>query len=199
MGSQWEPSTHKLFPNRQVLQVFEKLARCISSPNPHFFSMLNSLYNLPFDPISGEPYNLEIYRGKVLLIVNVASKCGFTRQYKNLEALHQRYQSQGLVVLGFPCDQFGGQEPGDNEEIESFCSLEYGVSFPMHSKIEVNGPDQHPIFGALTGPESPLSGKIRWNFNKFLVSREGVLLNRFGSLTSPESKKTVRAIEKALG
>lgn len=199
MGSLWEPTTHKLFPNLLALQVFEKLAVSISFPYQNSLTMAISLYDLPFDPIHGEPYNLETYRGKVLLIVNVASKCGFTRQYKNLESLHQSYQNQGLVVLGFPCDQFGGQEPGNNEEIESFCSLEFGVSFPMHSKMEVNGPGQHPIFAALTGPESPFSGKIRWNFNKFLVSREGVLLNRFGSLTSPESKKVVKTIEKALG
>ena len=160
--------------------------------------MTDSLYDLPFEPINGTAYTLETYRDKVLLIVNVASKCGFTGQYKNLESLNRRYQDQGLVVLGFPCDQFGGQEPGSNQEIESFCSLEYGVSFPMHAKVEVNGPGQHPIFAALTGPKSPYPGKIRWNFNKFLLSREGVLLNRFGSLTSPESKKVVQAIKKAL-
>lgn len=160
--------------------------------------MANSLYDLPFDPIRGQPYSLETYRGKVLLIVNVASKCGFTRQYKNLEALHQRYQDQGLVTLGFPCNQFGRQEPASNEEIESFCSLEYGVSFPMHAKIEVNGPDQHPIFAALTGSDSPFPGKIRWNFNKFLVSRQGLLLKRYGCMASPESRKITQAIESAL-
>ena len=160
--------------------------------------MTDSLYDLPFKPINGTAYTLETYRDKVLLIVNVASKCGFTGQYKNLESLNRRYQDQGLVVLGCPCDPFGGQEPGSHHEIESFCSLEYGGSCPMHAKVEVNGPGQHPIFAALTGPKSPYPGKIRWNFNKFLLSREGVLLNRFGSLTSPESKKVVQAIEKAL-
>lgn len=161
-------------------------------------NMTSSLYKLSAERINGGSYSLDSDQGKVLLIANVASKCGFTRQYKNLESLYQRYQSHGLVVLGFPCDQFGGQEPGSNEAVESFCALEYGVTFPMHAKVEVNGPNQHPIFAALTGPESPFPGKIRWNFNKFLVSREGALLKRFGSMTNPESKKVIQAIEAAL-
>ncbi len=155
-------------------------------------------YHLNAERIDGDSQSLETYRNQVLLIVNVASKCGFTRQYKNLEAIYQRYQAQGFVVLGFPCDQFGGQEPASNEAIESFCSLEYGVSFPMHAKIEVNGPEQHPIFAILTGSDSPFPGKIRWNFNKFLVSREGLLLKRYGSMASPESRKMTQAIESAL-
>lgn len=160
--------------------------------------MALSLYDLNAERIDGDPYSLEVYRGNVLLIVNVASKCGFTGQYKGLESLYQRYHDQGLIVLGFPCNQFGGQEPGSEQQISEFCSLEYGVTFPMHSKIDVNGPNQDPIFTKLIGPESPLPGKIRWNFNKFLVSRQGLLLERFGSLTNPESKKVVQSIEKAL-
>ena len=161
--------------------------------------MSQSIYDLTADRIDGDEYSLETYRGRVLLIVNVASRCGFTGQYKNLEALYQRYHERGLDILGFPCNQFGGQEPGSEEEIASFCSLEYGVTFPMHGKVEVNGANQHPLFAWLTGPESPHSGKIRWNFSKFLVSREGDLIGRWGSMTNPESGKTVKAIEAALG
>ena len=155
-------------------------------------------YNTPLTTIDNEPTTLAEYKGKALLIVNVASKCGFTGQYEGLEALYQKYKDDGLVVLGFPCNQFGSQEPGTEAEIKSFCSLTYGVSFPMFSKIDVNGPNQHPLYASLTGETSPFSGKIKWNFSKFLVSREGKILDRFGSMTGPQSKKIVSAIESAL-
>ncbi len=155
-------------------------------------------YNTPLTTIDNDPITLGEYEGKVLLIVNVASKCGFTGQYEGLEALYKKYKDNGLVVLGFPCNQFGSQEPGNEAEIKSFCSLTYGVSFPLFSKIDVNGQNQHPLYASLTGDGSPFSGKIKWNFSKFLVSREGEILDRFGSMTGPKSKKIVSAIEAAL-
>lgn len=155
-------------------------------------------YNTPLTTIDNDPTTLGEYEGKVLLIVNVASKCGFTGQYEGLEALYKKYKDNGLVVLGFPCNQFGSQEPGNEAEIKSFCSLTYGVSFPLFSKIDVNGQNQHPLYASLTGDGSPFSGKIKWNFSKFLVSREGEILDRFGSMTGPKSKKIVSAIEAAL-
>ena len=127
------------------------------------------------------------YRGKVLLIVNTASKCGFTPQYKGLEELYQKYRKQGLEILGFPCDQFGHQEPGSDKEIRSFCELNYGVTFPLFSKIEVNGKNQHPLYKHLKAEAGGIFGDdIKWNFTKFLVSREGKVLDRFASLTSPD-------------
>jgi len=155
-------------------------------------------YNTPLITIDNQPTSLAEHEGKVLLIVNVASKCGFTGQYKDLEDLYQKYRDQGLVILGFPCNQFGGQEPGTNEDIKAFCSLTYGVSFPMFSKIDVNGPNQHPLFASLTGDGSPFPGKIKWNFSKFLISRDGKILGRFGSMTNPQSSKIITAIEQAI-
>lgn len=164
-----------------------------------FKTMSGSIdYNTPLITIDDKPTSLAEHEGKVLLIVNVASKCGFTGQYKDLEGLYQKYKDQGLVILGFPCNQFGGQEPGTNEDIKAFCSLTYGVSFPMFSKIDVNGPNQHPLYASLTGEDSPFPGKIKWNFSKFLVSREGEILDRFGSMTSPKSGKIITAIEQAI-
>jgi glutathione peroxidase len=146
--------------------------------------------------LDGEDRPLRDYSGKVLLIVNTASKCGFTPQYKGLEALHRKYGPQGFEVLGFPCNQFGAQEPGDAAEIASFCSANYGVSFPMFAKIEVNGPDAHPLFAHLKR-EKPgglylLLGlldreSIKWNFTKFLVDRHGMVRERFSPMVSPES------------
>ncbi len=156
------------------------------------------IYDLTATNIDNQTVNLETYSGKVLLIVNVASKCGFTGQYENLESLYQKYKDDGLVILGFPCNQFGGQEPGTSEDIKSFCSLNYGVTFPLFEKVEVNGPDQHPLFALLTGEDSPFPGKIKWNFSKFLIGRDGEILARFGSMTNPESSKITKAIKAAL-
>jgi len=132
-----------------------------------------------------------------MLIVNTASKCGFTPQFEGLEKLHQDLQEQGLVVLGFPCNQFGGQDPGEDGQIEEFCQLNYGVSFPMFSKIEVNGQGTHPLFKYLKSQAKGLLGseKIKWNFTKFLVNREGEVIERFGSMDKPES---IRAKVEAL-
>ncbi|HOT96370.1 MAG TPA: glutathione peroxidase [bacterium] len=159
-----------------------------------------SVYEFTMNDIDGAPVKLEQYRGKVLLIVNVASKCGFTPQYEGLEKLYTTYKDAGLVVLGFPANNFMRQEPGSNDEIKSFCSLTYGVTFPMFSKISVKGADQHPLYAWLTGKESnpDFAGDISWNFNKFLVNREGHIIARFGSRTKPEDPELVSAINKAL-
>lgn len=149
--------------------------------------------------IDGTPVSLGDYRGKVLLIVNVASKCGFTPQYAGLETLWQDYREQGLVVLGFPCDQFGSQEPGDEEEIKNFCSINFDVTFPMFAKIDVNGDQAHPLWKWLKQEKSGLLGigAIKWNFSKFLVGRDGKVLKRFAPTDKPES--LAADIESALG
>jgi glutathione peroxidase len=158
----------------------------------------DAIYNLPLKDIDGKAASLKPYEGKVLLIVNVASKCGYTPQYSGLEALQQKYAARGFVVLGFPCNQFGGQEPGTNEEIKQFCSSKYNVTFPMFGKIEVNGKNRHPLYKALAGDESPFPGNIKWNFTKFLIGRDGKILNRFGSSIKPESAELTAAIESGL-
>jgi len=141
---------------------------------------------------------LGAYQGKVLLIVNVASKCGFTPQYAALETVYEKYKGKGLVVLGFPCNQFGGQEPGTSEEIKLFCSSKYNVTFPLFEKIDVNGPQRHPLYTLLAGSGSPFPGDIKWNFTKFLIGRDGAILKRFDSRTTPNSSEVLTAIEAAL-
>ncbi len=158
----------------------------------------DALLKIPVTDIDGRERKLDEFKGKVILIVNVASKCGYTSQYEGLEKLYQQYEGKGLVVTGFPCNQFLGQEPGSNAEIKAFCRARYGVSFPMFAKLDVKGSEQHPLFAALTGDRSPLPGKISWNFNKFLLDRSGKLVARFGSSTKPSSEKLVKAIEEAL-
>lgn len=149
---------------------------------------MNSIYDLSVTDIDGQPKPLSDFAGKALLIVNTASKCGFTPQYTGLEQLHNTYKDQGLVVLGFPCDQFGNQEPGDEAEIKSFCSLTYNVSFPMFSKIDVNGANASPLFEHLKKRSPGILGteRIKWNFTKFLVDRNGRVLDRFAPTTKPE-------------
>lgn len=147
--------------------------------------------------IDGREVGLSAYAGKVVVVVNTASQCGFTPQYAGLQQLYDDYGDQGLVVLGFPCDQFGHQEPGSEDEIASFCETSYGVTFPMFAKVEVNGVDAHPLFGWLKHKKSGLVGKdIRWNFTKFVVGRDGRVVKRFGPATSPERLRPT--IEKAL-
>ena len=158
----------------------------------------DSLYSVPLKDIDGKDTSLKPYQGKVLLIVNVASKCGFTPQYTALEALYQKYKDQGLVVLGFPCNQFGGQEPGTDTEIKQFCTSKYNVTFPMFDKIEVNGVNRHPLYVMLAGPNSPFPGDIGWNFTKFVIGRDGKILNRFPSPVRPDSAAVTHAIEAAL-
>ena len=157
-----------------------------------------SVYEIPVKDIDGKDTSLKAYKGKVLLIVNVASKCGLTPQYKALEAAYEKYKDKGLIVLGFPCNQFNGQEPGTNEEIKKFCTTQYHVSFPMFDKIEVNGANRHPLYVALAGKDSPYPGDIKWNFGKFLVGRDGKILKRFEPKTTPDSADVTAAIEAAL-
>jgi glutathione peroxidase len=158
----------------------------------------DSLYDIPLKDIDGKNTSLKPYQGKVLLVVNVASHCGYTPQYAALEALNRKYKDQGLAVLGFPCNQFGGQEPGTAEEIKQFCSSKYDVTFPLFEKIEVNGAHRHPLYGLLAGKDSPFAGDIKWNFTKFLISRDGKILKRFESKVKPDSPEVVEAIESAL-
>ncbi len=147
-----------------------------------------NLYELRVTTIDGQVLTMETYRSQVLLIVNVASKCGFTGQYAGLEALYRRYRDKGFTILGFPCDQFGHQEPGAEAEIQSFCSLTYDVTFPLFAKIEVNGSGTHPLYAHLKKAQPGLFGSeaIKWNFTKFLVNREGEVLKRYAPSDTPE-------------
>jgi len=158
------------------------------------------LYRIPVRTLDGRETTLAGYRGKVLLIVNVASRCGFTGQYEGLQALFDRLRGRGFVVLGFPANDFLGQEPGTNEDIRQFCTLNYGVTFPMFAKLSVKGKNQHPLYAFLTGAETnpKFAGRITWNFNKFLVGRDGRVIGRFGSRVKPESPELTQAIEAAL-
>lgn len=158
----------------------------------------SALHDIKVTDIEGKSTSLKPYAGKVLLIVNVASRCGYTKQYTPLEATYQKYKDKGLVVLGFPCNQFGGQEPGTNEEIKEFCTSKFHVSFPLFDKLEVNGPKRHPLYAALAGEGSPFPGDIKWNFNKFLIGKDGKILKRFESAVSPDSEEMVKEIEAAL-
>ncbi|GAC1313225.1 MAG: glutathione peroxidase [Acidimicrobiales bacterium] len=159
-----------------------------------------SLLELPVNTLSGEPTSLGAHRGKAVLIVNVASKCGLTPQYEGLERLHERFAERGFTVLGFPCNQFMGQEPGSAEEIASFCSNSYGVTFPLMEKIDVNGEDRHPIYAELTttADADGQAGDIQWNFEKFLLDAEGRIVGRFRPLVEPEAAELMAAVEAAL-
>ena len=158
----------------------------------------NSVYEHKVVDLNGQETSLQEHKGKAILIVNVASRCGFTKQYKGLEEMYLKYKNQGLVVCGFPCNQFGKQEPGSDKEIKEFCTTNFGVTFPMYSKIEVNGAGRHSLSETLVGKDSPTKGNVKWNFTKILVGRDGKPIDRFGSLTSPSSTKLRKAIEKAL-
>lgn len=147
-------------------------------------------HDLSARALDGEEIDFSRYRGKVALVVNTASRCGFTHQYAGLEALHERYAAEGLAILGFPCNQFGGQEPGERDSIEA-CTTGFGVAFQMFEKVEVNGPDAHPVFRWLTSAlPGLLGGRIKWNFTKFLIGRDGRPLDRYAPLTSPEALET---------
>ncbi len=156
------------------------------------------LHDIPLKDIDGKETSLKTYQGKVLLIVNVASKCGNTPQYAGLEELYKKYKDKGLVVLGFPCNQFGGQEPGSNADIKEFCSSKYAVTFPMFDKLDVKGKNQHPLYAALSGPDASFPGDVKWNFGKFLVGRDGKVIKRIEPREKPESKEVIAAIEAAL-
>ena len=171
----------------------------LSKDNPKGVIM-SSIYDFTMRDIDGKDVKLEKFKGKVMLIVNVASKCGYTPQYKGLQEIYSQYKDQGLVILGFPANNFLHQEPGSNEEIKQFCTSNYNVTFPMFSKISVRGKHINPLYKFLTEKETDpeFSGKISWNFNKFLINGEGKIVARFGTRTKPESEEVIQAIKKAL-
>jgi glutathione peroxidase len=164
----------------------------------HLMAEDAKIYTVPLKDIDGKDTTLKTYAGKPLLIVNVASKCGFTPQYTALEATWRKYKDQGLMVLGFPCNDFGLQEPGSNEEIKQFCTSKFDVTFPMYDKLHVKGKEQHPLYLLLSGPDATFPGDVKWNFGKFLVGRDGKVIARYDSKVTPDSPELTKAIEAAL-
>jgi glutathione peroxidase len=159
----------------------------------------SGVYSFTLNSIDGKPAPLADYKGKVVLLVNVASQCGYTPQYSALESIYEKYKDQGFVILGFPANNFGAQEPGTNEEIKTFCTRKYNVTFPMYAKISVKGDDQAPLYAYLTKETKPgISGEIKWNFTKFLIDRNGNVVQRFEPAVTPDSKDVTGAIEKQL-
>ena len=177
-----------------------KLPPAGTAPAPVTVPKELAMWNAPIKTLQGKDTKLSDYRGKALLIVNVASKCGLTPQYTTLEALQKKYEPKGFTVIGFPCNQFGGQEPGSPEEIQTFCSTTYGVTFPMMEKIEVNGDNRHPIYKVLTplADAGGHTGDIRWNFEKFVVSADGTKITRFSPKVTPDDPSLIAAVEAAL-
>ena len=177
----------------KFIALFAAMAACST------LTFAGSLQEIPIKDIDGKPGSLKAYSGKVVLLVNVASQCGYTKQYKPLEATYRKYKDQGLVILGVPSNDFGGQEPGTAEEIKTFCSSKFDVTFPLLEKVKVkSGPDQHPLYASLTGKDSPFPGEVKWNFGKFLIGRDGKVLARFQSGDEPDSPAVTKAIEAAL-
>jgi glutathione peroxidase len=156
------------------------------------------LTTIPFKTITGKETSLAEYKGKVVLVVNTASKCGLTPQYEALETIYDKYRKKDFVILGFPCNDFGNQEPGTGKEIRTFCKDKYDVSFPLMEKVHVKGPEQHPLYAALTGKEGAFPGDVAWNFGKFLIGKDGKPIARFEPKTTPDSPEVTEAIEKAL-
>lgn len=180
---------------KTILLLFSLLMMVINTHSER----IDNVYQYEINSIDGENISLGTYEGDVLLIVNTASECGFTPQYEGLQEIFEQYEDQGFKVLGFPANNFGGQEPGSEEEIAVFCEVNFGVSFPLFSKISVKGEDQHPLFEMLTTIENPdFTGEIEWNFEKFLIDREGNLIRRFRSKVEPESEELTGAIESLL-
>lgn len=161
-------------------------------------TMKNNISDISVRDINNNEVNLSDYKGKVLLIVNVASKCGYTKQYKGLQKIYDQYNEQGFEILAFPCNQFGGQEPGTNAEIEDFCSVNYGVSFKLFDKIDVNGSDRSPLYERLTENTVTDAGDVKWNFEKFLIDKNGNIVKRFLTKVEPTSKDVISAIEVEL-
>lgn len=159
---------------------------------------MESVYEFSVKDINGKDVNLSEYKGKVLLIVNVASKCGYTRQYSGLQKIYDKYKDKGFEILAFPCNDFGGQEPGTNEEIVEFCSTNFNVTFPLFDKIKVLGEDKNPLYKMLTNNSNVEKGDINWNFEKFLISKEGEVIARYKSSVEPESNAVTKAIEQEL-
>ena len=172
----------------------------IMNPSPTDPPKEKSMYEFTMKDIDGNPVKLDAYKGKVVMIVNVASKCGYTPQYEGLEAIYEKYKDKGFVILGFPANNFMGQEPGTEAEIKEFCSTKYKVTFPMFAKISVKGEDQHPLYTYLTNKISDpeFAGDISWNFNKFLIDRHGKVVARFGSKDTPDGEAITSAVAKYL-
>lgn len=174
---------------RLTLLVFALLLR---------MAMASDLQNIPLKDIEGKDTSLKAYDGKVLLVVNVASKCGLTPQYKALQELQEKYKDKGFTVLAFPCNDFGAQEPGSLEEIKTFCTNRYHVTFPIFDKLHVKGDDQHALYKALTGKEGAFPGEVKWNFGKFLIGKDGKPLARFEPPVTPDAPEIAKAIDEAL-
>ena len=183
-----------------MLLVMATMTSIRAGDNPSKGGKTPLIYDFTLKNIDGKDAKLDQYRGKALLLVNVASQCGYTPQYEGLQKLYFKYKDKGLVVLGFPANDFGAQEPGSDQEIKTFCSTKYNVTFPMFSKISVKGPDEHPLYKFLTDQKTDpkFAGEITWNFNKFLIDKNGNIVARFDSKDTPESDKVVAAIEQAL-
>jgi glutathione peroxidase len=180
------------------MKSLRTLALALTAMSTSLFAADAPLYAIPLKDIDGQDTSLKAYAGKALLVVNVASQCGFTPQYSGLEALWKKYQGQGLVVLGFPCNDFGAQEPGTPKQIKAFCAAKFDVTFPLFDKLHVKGAEQHPLYDALTGSTSPVPGPVKWNFGKFLIGRDGTILARFDSNVEPDSAELTKAVEAAL-
>ncbi|MFM7818910.1 MAG: glutathione peroxidase [Verrucomicrobiota bacterium] len=178
------------------MRSFPRLLALIASVNTLLAA--SNLQSIPIRDIDGKDTSLKAFDGKVVLLVNVASQCGYTPQYKGLEALFRKFKDKGLVVVGVPCNDFGAQEPGSASDIKEFCSSKYQVTFPLLEKIHVKGTGQHPLYAALTGPKASFPGDVKWNFGKFLIGRDGSVLKRFDSGVAPDSGELTQAIEAAL-
>ncbi len=173
----------------------------IFNPTPTAPVNASSVYDFTMKDIDGNDVKLDAFKGRLIMIVNTASKCGYTPQYEGLEAIYKKYKDRGFVILGFPANNFMGQEPGTEKEIKEFCTLKYNVTFPMFSKISVTGRDQHPLYGFLTNKATnpEFGGEISWNFNKFLIGKDGKVVGRFATAVNPEDASVVAAIENQLG
>ena len=180
------------------MKILLAVTLCISALA---FAVGKSAYDFTLNSIDGQPTPLSSYKGKVVLLVNVASKCGYTPQYSALESIYEKYKDRGLVIVGIPANNFGAQEPGTNEEIKTFCTRKYNVSFPMMAKVSVKGSDQTPLYQFLTDKSANPStgGQIKWNFTQFLLDRDGRIIGRFEPEVTPDSSQVTSAIEKALG
>jgi glutathione peroxidase len=198
---------YALFNSRQLLLILPVIALLSAAAggedkkeNPKKETHMTDIYDFKVADIDSNDVNLADYKGKVLLIVNVASKCGFTPQYKGMENIYRQYKDKGFEILAFPSNDFMGQEPGTNEQIKTFCQLNYQVSFPLFAKISVKGKDIHPLYKFLTEKSTnpKFAGGITWNFNKFLIDRNGNIVNRFGSRAEPQSPEVIKSIEDAL-
>lgn len=173
-------------------------ANQVSEPEMEKKPVSKYVLDYTMDSIDGKPVKLESYKGKVVLMVNVASKCGLTPQYEGLEDLYKKYEKQGLVIIGFPANNFSNQEPGTDQEILQFCTANYGVSFPMMSKISVKGKDAHPLYKQLAAQPAPVGGEPEWNFDKFLINRDGEVVARFKPRTTPQDPELIKSVEKLL-